>query len=80
MLLMTGLRVLLSVMSADRKSFPKSHDTWSNLRNWKKSSFIELEEIGAVKEYAEEHGGAFRFAIKIALIHRSARGKSSSGI
>jgi hypothetical protein len=40
----------------DRKSFPKSHDTWSNLRNWKKSSFIELDQIGAVKEYAEEHG------------------------
>ena len=53
MLLMTGLGVLLSVMSRTGNHFPKSHDTWNNLRNWKKSSFIELEEIGIL----EEHGG-----------------------
>ena len=40
----------------DRKSFPKNHETWCGLRKWNKTSFIELEEIEQLRDYAVEHG------------------------
>ena len=40
----------------DKIVFPKSHEAWNDLRKWNKFSYLPLDEIGKVKEYAVEHG------------------------
>lgn len=40
----------------NKTTFPKSHDAWADLRNWKKIISLPLDEIEQVKEYAIKHG------------------------
>jgi hypothetical protein len=40
----------------DKTAFPKSHEAWNDLRKWNKSTYLPLDEIEQVKEYAVEHG------------------------
>jgi len=40
----------------DKTRFSKSHDAWNDLRKWNKFNFLQLDEIGQIKEYAEVHG------------------------
>jgi hypothetical protein len=40
----------------NKATFPKSHDAWVDLRNWKKIISLPLDEIERVKVYAEVHG------------------------
>jgi hypothetical protein len=40
----------------DKTAFPKSHEAWNDLRKWNKSTYLPLDEIEQVKEYAVKHG------------------------
>jgi len=40
----------------DKAVFPKSHMAWNDLRVWKQVTFLAVDEIDGIKNYAEEHG------------------------
>lgn len=49
----------------DKSIYPNSHDAWSDLRQWKTASFVEIQEIEKLKKYAIEHNVTPLFAENI---------------
>lgn len=40
----------------NKKLFPRQHDTWNYIRNWKESEYVDIKEVGKIQEYAVMHG------------------------
>lgn len=39
----------------DKKLFPRQHDTWNYIRNWKESEYVDIKEVQKIEEYAMTH-------------------------
>lgn len=40
----------------DRKLFPRQHETWKSIKDWKDSEYVDLSEVKKIEEYANDHG------------------------
>jgi len=40
----------------DKKLFPRQHDTWKSIKDWKDSEYVDLSEVKKIEEYANLHG------------------------
>lgn len=40
----------------NQKLFPRQHETWKGIRDWKDSEYVDLSEVQKIEDYAVEHG------------------------
>lgn len=40
----------------DKKLFPRQHETWISIKDWKDSEYVDLSEVERIEEYASQHG------------------------